>query len=680
MTGSSFHFLLINLLCPVVFACFTQATPTDVDDEVYYQVTENDGFSELVKHPCDRVCESGESMKCKYSFHIELYNSLGKACYDCPRTLSDCFRPHCIPGDGVERGLSVVNRRMPGVPVVVCEGDQVVVDVENSLGGETTSLHFHGEHFRGNQYMDGTPYVTQCPILPEARFVYSFPAKTTGTMFYHSHTAFQRGNGFFGPYIVRQVPGQDPNAHLYDYDLTEHVMVAQEWFHTENREAFILHHWDTGKNKADGVLVNGFGRTVGQSRTPLATFHVTSGKRYRFRLISPGFTLCPIQFSVDDHELTVIASDTAPVDPYKVRTIIVQEGERFDFVLDANQKADVFLMRFTGLFDCAALKVHTAAILVYDNVATKLEAANLGLDSFNVTYQDFLDTPKPIVNPLNYAPYGPEASNDSDMIPVSQLTHPASSSTKDKECKACKHEVPDKTFYLAFDLLGKDNPSYHHEELYSYDDVEGQNKMRSPQINNITLKVPPSTLLTQGQDVKFCNEQALSESKDCDGEDWCECPHVLEVDLGDVVEIFLIDEGYAFDVSHPFHLHGYSFNVVAMERHAANASHIGPSAGRGNFISKDEVIMMNEEGKIKRNLVNPPLKDNVSVPDAGFTVIRFLADNLGYWLMHCHMSWHNHLGMGVIIKVGDVHNTIQPPPKGFPTCGNFVGCQDPFSK
>ena len=23
-----------------------------------------------------------------------------------------------------------------------------------------------GEHFRGQQYMDGTPHVTQCPILP----------------------------------------------------------------------------------------------------------------------------------------------------------------------------------------------------------------------------------------------------------------------------------------------------------------------------------------------------------------------------------------------------------------------------------------------------------------------------------------------------------------------------------
>ena len=70
-----------------------------------------------------------------------------------------------------------------------------------------------------------------------------------------------------------------------------------------------------------------------------------------------------------------------------------------------------------------------------------------------------------------------------------------------------------------------------------------------------------------------------------------------------------------------------------------------------NFSGKDAVVSMDKRGEIKRNLINPPIKDTVVVPDGGFTVIRFLADNPGYWLMHCHMSWHNHLGMGFVIKV-----------------------------
>ena len=164
--------------------------------------------------------------------------------------------------------------------------------------------------------------------------------------------------------------------------------------------------------------------------------------------------------------------------------------------------------------------------------------------------------------------------------------------------------------------------------------------------------MPSSPLLTQSQNAPFCDEDSI-KGLDCKGQDFCRCTHILKVDLGDVVEIILIDEGHPYDVSHPFHLHGHSFYVVAMERHAANPDHIGPGPDpeKKNFISREYVETLNQEGKIKKNLFNPPLKDNVAVPDAGFTVIRFLADNVGYWLFHCHMSWHNHLGMGLVIKV-----------------------------
>ena len=47
-----------------------------------------------------------------------------------------------------------------------------------------------------------------------------------------------------------------------------------------------------------------------------------------------------------------------------------------------------------------------------------------------------------------------------------------------------------------------------------------------------------------------------------------------------------IDEGLAFDVSHPFHMHGTSFYVVAMERHAVNSTHTGPAAFPGLYFLK----------------------------------------------------------------------------------------------
>lgn len=77
--------------------------------------------------------------------------------------------------------------------------------------------------------------------------------------------------------------------------------------------------------------------------------------------------------------------------------------------------------------------------------------------------------------------------------------------------------------------------------------------------------------------------------------------------------------GNAFDANHPFHLHGYAFRVVAMERIAKN-------------ISVEEVKQLDAEGKIHRKLNGAPLKDTVTVPDGGYTIIRWYADNPGKFI------------------------------------------------
>ena len=68
----------------------------------------------------------------------------------------------------------------------------------------------------------------------------------------------------------------------------------------------------------------------------------------------------------------------------------------------------------------------------------------------------------------------------------------------------------------------------------------------------------------------------------------------------------------------------------------------------------EEVKKLNEDGKIKRNLVNPVQKDTIAVPDGGFAILRFKADNPGFWFTHCHFAWHNHIGMGFVIQVRSI--------------------------
>ncbi|KOB77131.1 Laccase 1 [Operophtera brumata] len=154
------------------------------------------------EHPCHRECREGElPMICYYHFNLEWYQTMSKACYNCPYNETDCSRPDCIPADGMNRPLNVV-----------CQHDRVIVDVENDLMTEGTTVHWHGQHQRGTPFMDGTPYVTQCPILPETTF------------------------------------------------RSDHVMIVTDWIHELSVSMFSDHHHSRGDNKPPTLLINGVGR------------------------------------------------------------------------------------------------------------------------------------------------------------------------------------------------------------------------------------------------------------------------------------------------------------------------------------------------------------------------------------------------------------------------------------
>lgn len=92
----------------------------DGRNEVEYKDKEGEPV-DGADHPCYRKCESGKTMECIYKFEIEWYQSMSKACYDCPFNATDCDRLDCIAADGVSRPLTVINRKMPGPSVQVGE-------------------------------------------------------------------------------------------------------------------------------------------------------------------------------------------------------------------------------------------------------------------------------------------------------------------------------------------------------------------------------------------------------------------------------------------------------------------------------------------------------------------------------------------------------------------------------
>ncbi|XP_026666521.1 laccase-1-like isoform X2 [Ceratina calcarata] len=597
-------------------------------------------------HPCRRNCENdAPPMECHYTFTLEDYHTMSKACYDCPYNLTDCERPHCIPANGFSRSILAVNRQMPGPSIQVCQGDRVIVDVINLLYTESTTIHWHGQHHVQTPYMDGVPYVSQCPISPGSTFRYDYLATEAGTHFWHSHSGFQRGDGVYGALIVRSPPRSNWHDGLYDFD--EHNVLITDWTHRLGIDKFLNHHHAGGDNKPPSILINGLGRYHSDESNvsaimPIATFTVKPNARYRFRLINAEFLNCPIELSIDNHTMLVISSDGRDIEPVEADSLVSYAGERFDFVIETNGTVDNYWMRFRGLMDCDErfTKAYQVAVLRYEGAVERDPNGT-------VTYEpESNNSNRRRVNALNE---GTE-TNASISIPLLK--------SMDENDESNRQSQPDYQFYVSYDFYKKDNPHFHRKNLYGFYQVNESKRVLTPQLNHISMKLPPVALLPQRDFVdsdRFCNASSV-RTQDCE-RDYCTCTHVLRVKLDSVVEIVLVDEGFAYDANHPFHLHGYQFRVIAMERVGKN-------------ITVSRVKELDETGAIRRNLDRAPLKDTVTVPDGGYTILRFHANNPGYWLFHCHIEFHAEVGMSLIFKVGENEDML-PVPQNFPTCGNW---------
>ncbi|CAG9772968.1 unnamed protein product [Ceutorhynchus assimilis] len=619
-------------------------------------------------HPCTRKCIQGESMVCHYNFEVENYYTMSKACHDCPSNRTDCFKKDCIAADGHDRALVSVNRQIPGPSIEVCLGDQIIVKVENHLMTESTTIHWHGQHQEATPYMDGVPYVTQCPIPPKTSFTYNFNATYAGTHFWHSHIGMQRVDGCYGPLVVRVPEESNALAPVYDYDLPIHTMMLIDWEGISAVEKFLYHSHSIGNNKPATLLINGMGSQkefVHENKTiytPLARFPVDQGYRYRFRVINAGYLNCPIEMSVDNHTMEVISSDGADVKPVKADSLVTYAGERFDFVLTADQPKSLYWIRFRGLMDCDERynMAHEAAVLEYYTGSAKREdditTNSRFLKDFVELKDDILPPSKPNWNDSHKPGIQINSLNEGTEGKKTHISMPELSALQ-KWDRSLEFK-PDVQLFLGYDFYKLEN--YHfHRPGYEFYNVTPANQMLTPQINHISMEMPSFSLLSQRDEIvddTFCNETTVQD-KDCVN-NYCECPYVYQIPLDAVVELVIIDEGFAYNANHPLHLHGYAFRVVAMEKIGEN-------------VTVAQVKERDAQGLIKRNLLDAPYKDTVTVPDGGYTIVRFHATNPGFWIFHCHLEMHVEVGMALVFKVGDNKQMLKVP-EGFPRCGNYA--------
>ena len=116
------------------------------------------------------------------------------------------------------------------------------------------------------------------------------------------------------------------------------------------------------------------------------------------------------------------------------------------------------------------------------------------------------------------------------------------------------------------------------------------------------------------------------------------------------------------NLSHPFHLHGYAFNIIGMGRSPDQTI---------QKITLKHALDLDRRGLLSRQFNAPPLKDTIAVPNNGYVVFRFRANNPGYWFFHCHFDFHQPIGMSLLLHVG-TQEDLPPVPDNFPRCGNHL--------
>ncbi|CAB3380548.1 Hypothetical predicted protein [Cloeon dipterum] len=589
----------------------------------------------LAEEVCLRPCIEGDNRVCSYQFIVSEHVSMSTVhCGNCPYNLDDCNLPGCISAGGLQRPLISINQQMPGPAIQVCKGDTIEVDVVNLLTTSAVTIHWHGLLQRATPFMDGVPYLTQCPISPGNSFLYRMIADEAGTHIYHSHIGHLDADGIHGALIVREQQSTEEGlVGRYDQDLPEHTILVWHWYQNLGEVQSLDLKLLSQRREGFGFLINGKG-VVGQRfaangkrrQEPITNYYVNSGTRYRFRVIFNGPLMCPIQISIDGHQLEILAVDGNAVQSSDglVESVFLTAGERLDIVPLATVSTwdSAFYVRVRGLDDCNDLKngVHQYAILRYDNYAGAV--LNYPEPSYNSAIRPgrAFNLDRDIFNSVTQT----RISADSLVNYNTALNRPDN-----------LEGTPDKRFYVdaSFNV---------------YSESSGV-QFVYPQLNNVTWASPSFPLLTQWQQITsttLCTDQ-YNTPTGCEGSH-CVCPNTLLVQTGDLVEIVLYDPRGPFEIGHPFHLHGFDFKVVGHYYFSGQTYYEEVK----NLVENTNDIVKNPSG---------PWKDTVLLPGKALVLLRFRADNPGYWMFHCHIGEHAALGMALTFKVGEHFEMIEPP-------------------
>ncbi|XP_047978306.1 laccase-12-like [Salvia hispanica] len=520
-----------------------------------------------------------------------------------------------------------VNGMFPGPTLEVNNGDTLVVNVVNRAQYNVT-IHWHGVRQIRTGWADGPEFVTQCPIRPGGSYTYRFTIQgQEGTLWWHAHSSWLRAT-VYGALIIRPKQG---DSYPFQKPKRETVLLLGEWWNADPI-AVIRQAMRTGAapNVSDAYTINGQpGDLYNCSSEDTVIVPVDSGETNLVRVVNAALNQ-QLFLKIANHKLTVVAADASYVKPFTTSVLMLGPGQTTDVLITADQPparyyiaAEAYASAQGAPFD----NTTTTAILEYKSAPCPAKGANA----------------KPVM---------PRMPAFNDTATATAFTTSFRSPRR--------VEVPTKIDHNLFFTVGLGLNNC--PPGASRSTCQGPNGTRfTASMNNVSFVLPSTLSLLQAHQqrvpgvfttdfpasppVRFDYTGNVSRSL------WQPVlgTKLYKLRYGETVQLVLQGTSIFTAENHPIHLHGYDFYILA--------------EGFGNFNPS------RDSGKF--NLIDPPLRNTASVPVGGWTVIRFLADNPGVWLMHCHLDVHIGWGLATAFLVengvGELE-TLEAPPPDLPAC------------
>ncbi|KUJ20809.1 uncharacterized protein LY89DRAFT_611217 [Mollisia scopiformis] len=496
--------------------------------------------------------------------------------------------------DGVTKQVYLINGEFPGPLVEAKSGDELVIEVYNGLEVEGTAIHWHGLKMQNMNNMDGVVGLTQSPILPGESFTYKFTIleEQAGTFWYHAHSELQRADGLYGPLIVHErLNTANAESRNFEYDEDLALMVG-DWYHrsTSQVQDYYTDWTNFGNEPApDSMLLNGKGKfecSMAVRARPLDCKEVAmpklqmNGRRTRLRIINTG-ALTGFTMSMSGYTMTVITLDGG-------NEVASAPAASSVGVLYPGERMDVIIEKVETENEKEAI------------MTIKLDKENLKFKNFALT-------------PIQHFPIS--ATGLSDQMGGYQASLPLYDLVDARSPELKSATVPTAMSSQTILLYTKV------EILAEYSNIPKGFINRTSWNEHPPDEPPMINWNRQGWDERFVPQIKSSD------DEW------VEIVLNNMDE-----------KGHPFHLHGYSFHVLATHK------------GKPGRYQAYNPFDGSEPAGGPLNTVNPIKKDTVYVPGMGYVVLRFRPDNPGLWLFHCHVIWHHAVGMAMAFQVGGSEN------------------------